>query len=94
MYKIFLSNSYNKSLKKIKKSGKYFDIVKKIEHVIGMIASGEGLPKKYKDHKLHGKFSDFRECHIKSDLLLIYKKDKEKLILVVVNIGNHGDLFK
>ncbi|PHQ90991.1 MAG: hypothetical protein COB42_04285 [Sulfurimonas sp.] len=27
---------------------------------------------KYKDYQLIGKLKDFRECHIKPDLLLIY----------------------
>ncbi|MDO7253952.1 type II toxin-antitoxin system YafQ family toxin, partial [Helicobacter cappadocius] len=48
---------------------------------------------KYKDHKLKGEYKDFRECHIKPDLLLIYKIDKEVLILACIAIGSHSDLF-
>ncbi|MBU1091758.1 type II toxin-antitoxin system YafQ family toxin, partial [Patescibacteria group bacterium] len=43
--------------------------------MVGIIASGEKLNKKYQDHKLKGCMSEYRECHIKSNLLLIYKKD-------------------
>ena len=52
------------------------------------------LDEKLKDHKLHGELSNYRECHIKSNLLLIYKKDDQNLILLLVNIGSHDDLFK
>lgn len=35
----------------------------------------------------------YRECHIKDDLLLIYYKDKTVLVLVLVDIGTHHQLF-
>lgn len=31
------------------------------------------IPEKYKDHPLKGDKSGFRDCHIKPDLVLIYK---------------------
>jgi len=37
--------------------------------------------------------SIYRECHIKSDLLLVYQLKKDKLILLLVNIKNHSNLF-
>jgi mRNA interferase YafQ len=51
------------------------------------------LPKKYNDHALKGKYTAYRECHIRPDLLLIYKKDKTNLILVLVRTGSHSQLF-
>lgn len=51
------------------------------------------LPVKYSDHGLNGEFLDYRECHIKGDLLLIYKIEKENLILILVEIGSHSQLF-
>jgi len=41
---------------------------------------------------LQGKLKDFRECHIKNDLLLLYKIDNDSLILV--DIGSHNQLFE
>ena len=51
------------------------------------------LEPKYKDHKLIGKYAGFRECHIKPDLLLIYKKENKTLILMCIALGSHSDLF-
>ncbi|MBR1803117.1 MAG: type II toxin-antitoxin system mRNA interferase toxin, RelE/StbE family [Clostridia bacterium] len=34
------------------------------------------------------------ECHIKPDWLLTYKKNKQLLILVLVETGSHSALFR
>lgn len=48
---------------------------------------------KYRDHTLIGNYKGYRECHIQSDWLLIYKIiDKENLI-VFTRTGSHNDLF-
>jgi len=93
MYLIRKTNSFEKSFKKIKKSGIKSIIVKDLSFVIDSLAFGVNLPTLYKDHKLSGKLSDCRECHIKGDLLLIYKIEKENLILILVDIGSHSQLF-
>lgn len=65
-----------------------------IASVIDMIASGQTLDKKYRDHQLKGEYGDYRECHVLNDLLLMYKIEKEELILVLVKIGSHSQLFR
>lgn len=47
----------------------------------------------YRDHLLVGNYSGFCECHISSVWLLIYKIDKDKLILTVLRTKTHSDLF-
>lgn len=93
MYTIRRSKDFEISAQRLKYSGIKVSVKKKIEQTIDMLASGQRLPLSYKDHKLSGKFSEFRECHIKGDLLLIYKIEKENLILVLVDIGSHSQLF-
>jgi len=49
------------------------------------------LPESFRDHQLSGDWSDHRDCHIKPDLVLIYRKpDPETLQLV--RIGSHAEL--
>ena len=91
MYTVLLSREYKKSLKKITRSGRY-DILD-IEDVVAVIASGAKLARKYQDHILSGKMFPYRECHIKADLLLVYQIKKDKLVLLLINIGNHSNLF-
>ncbi|MBN2833034.1 MAG: type II toxin-antitoxin system YafQ family toxin, partial [Campylobacterales bacterium] len=49
---------------------------------------------KYKDHLLIGNYKGCRECHVKPDLLLIYKINNDEVELVLVEVGKHSKLFK
>lgn len=91
MYFVFPSSNYKKSLKKITRSGK-IDI-KEIDEFVEFLASGRGLPKQHKDHSLKGDMKGYRECHVRPDVLLVYQKQKDKLILVLIDIGSHSNLF-
>lgn len=50
------------------------------------------LPDKYRDHGLTGEYTEHRECHLKPDLLLIYKKPDDAT-LRLVRLGSHSELF-
>ncbi len=63
----------------------------KLFEVIDKLAMGDKLEQQYRDHSLHGKFKDCRECHNTPDWMLIYKIDGDDLILV--RNGSHSDLF-
>lgn len=91
MYRVILTSKYKKSLRKIERSGRYH--ISDIEKVVKIIASGKRLDARYKDHSLTGDMSEHRECHIKIDLLLIYRVYNNELILALINIGSHSDLF-
>ena len=88
MYRFKPSSKFRKQYKKLNQKEK--EITKKI---INKLLNDEILESKYKDQKLIGKYAGFRECHIKPDLLLIYKKENNALILVCIAIGSHSDLF-
>lgn len=60
---------------------------------IKMLAAGETLPKRYKDHPLKGDYIGCRECHITPDWLLIYEISQGELILYLTRTGTHSDLF-
>jgi len=56
-----------------------------------MLGKDEPLPRRYFDHPLSGEWRDHRDCHIKPDLILIYRKpDDESLELV--RLGSHSEL--
>ena len=67
--------------------------IRLLEDVIEILASGQMLPEKYKDHNLTGNYYDCRECHITPDWLLIYKINNNELILYLTRTGTHSDLF-
>jgi mRNA interferase YafQ len=60
--------------------------------VLLVLANDESLEPRHRDHDLTGNWAGYRECHIKPDLLLIYRKpDSETLWLA--RLGSHGELF-
>lgn len=91
--KIVTSSNFRKQYKKIIRQGKS---VSKINKIINMLADNELLEDKYRDHILENskKYLNCRECHIEPDLLLIYKYLDGKLILLLVSIGSHSELFR
>jgi mRNA interferase YafQ len=62
--------------------------------VVSRLAAGEKLAAIYKDHCLTGNLKDFRECHLAPDILLIYQIDDNILLLTLVSIGSHSQLFR
>jgi mRNA interferase YafQ len=59
---------------------------------VSLLAADQSLPEKFHDHPLTGEYSNHRECHLKPDLLLIYKKPDDET-LRLVRIGSHSELF-
>lgn len=62
--------------------------------VIDILSKGETLPERYKNHPLKGIYKGYFDCHILPDLVLIYKIEKEKLVLLLFDIETHSNLFK
>ncbi|MCG3705660.1 type II toxin-antitoxin system YafQ family toxin [Aliarcobacter butzleri] len=88
MYQIFRTSSFKKDYKKLSQKNKNI-----LKEIIIKLSNNEILEEKYKDHKLIGDYLGCRECHVKPDLLLIYRIDNQVLELALVRIGNHCDLF-
>jgi mRNA interferase YafQ len=69
--------------------GKKFDAL--LMEVVNLLAADKPLPRRCYDHALSGEWRDFRDCHIRPDLILIYRKpDDENLELV--RLGSHREL--
>lgn len=68
------------------------DIETLLPEITNLLADDRPLSERYRDHSLGGNWKDHRECHLKPDLLLIYKKpDGDTLRLV--RMGSHSELF-
>ena len=87
-YDIKYSSKFKKHYKKLNTKEQ-----QEAREIIKRLANDEALEAKYKDHALKGDFVGFRECHLKPDLLLIYQKQDNKLILYCLDIGSHSELF-
>lgn len=59
---------------------------------ISFLSTDHALPERFHDHSLTGEYTNHRECHLKPDLLLIYKKPDDQT-LRLVRIGSHSEVF-
>lgn len=59
--------------------------------VLDALATDRALESRYRDHALVGDWKDHRDCHIKPDLILIYRKPADDT-LQLVRLGSHSEL--
>lgn len=64
-----------------------------LDNTIRMLATGKTLPDEYNDHQLTGSLKNYRECHIQPDWLLMYRIERDILVLSLQRTGTHADLF-
>lgn len=90
---LYIENSYRKDFKIAIKQNLLNDNIRAdLNLVIETLLSNEPLDKKYKDHPLKHNLQNFRDCHIRPDLILVYKIENNTLSLV--RIGRHLDVLK
>lgn len=89
MFTLKMIGQFKKDLKRIQNNPK------KIEHlkiVLTFLQESGAVPENYNPHKLTGNYSGFTECHVESDLLLIWL-DEEDNIIKLVRLGSQSELF-
>jgi len=99
-----LTNSNRYSLRTIKQSGQFKRDLKReakgpyresltndFMTVVKALANDEPLAEKHRDHALTGDWKDHRDCHVKPDLVLIYRKPDDA-VLQLVRLGSHSEL--
>lgn len=91
MREIVQAKQFRKSFKRIRSHKDFKANV--FGFIVEELANDRELDKKYKDHDLIGYYAGYRECHLQNDILLIYKKEKDILILILADIGSHSELF-
>lgn len=89
-YIVKTTTQFKKDFKLVKKRGLKMELLRE---VITVLAMGETLPEKNKDHALAGNWIGHRECHILPNWLLVYRLEDEVLVLTLTRTGTHSDLF-
>ena len=90
MLTLEITSQFRRDYKRIRKRGYDLSLLKA---VIDTLLAGQQLAPRYRDHALTGDMKAYRECHIQPDWLLIYLKENDVLILTLVDMGTHADLF-
>ncbi len=89
-FEIEFSNQFKKDVKLCKKRNFEISLLESV--LITLREKGE-LTTKFKPHKLSGNYSNFWECHLKPDWLLIWLQNDEDKIIYLDRTGTHSDLF-
>ena len=82
------SGQFKRDLKVARKRGKDME---KLKELMRLLIDEKPLPPQYKDHPLKGQWRSFRDVHVASDWLLIYKIDGGEVRFE--RTGRHTDLF-
>lgn len=91
MRTIRYTNRFKRDYKREKagRHGKQLDRL--LSEAVDLLAADQPLPRRYFDHPLSGEWDDCRDCHIRPDLVLIYRKpDNDNLDLI--RLGSHSEL--
>lgn len=89
MRRITRTGSFKRDYKRVSKAEPKLDAL--LIPILEMLAIGVALPPRFSDHPLTGNWTRHRDCHLKPDLVLIYKLDETELTLV--RLGSHSELF-
>ena len=92
MRRIERTGTFRRDFKREKRGQHGSDIDSLVSGFVALLAENKALPAKNHDHELSGKWRDHRECHLKPDLLLIYRKP-DPGVLQLVRMGSHSELF-
>lgn len=91
MRRIEKTTQFKRDFKREKK-GKHSEILETVfVELLVALANDHKLVERHRDHALSGNWSDHRDCHIKPDLILIYRKPDTNT-LQLVRLGSHSEL--
>lgn len=85
------SGQFKRDLKREAKGPHRAALVKDFTEIVRALANDEPLAEKHRDHALNGDWKDHRDCHVKPDLVLIYRKPDDD-VLQLVRLGSHSEL--
>jgi len=92
MRRIERTTAFRRDFKRESRGQHRLSIESLVSAIVSLLVEDTPLPDKNHDHELGGDWRDFRECHLKPDLLLIYRKSNGE-VLQLVRLGSHSELF-
>lgn len=93
MRTIEASSAFKRDFKRESKGRHQKTLESDLNKILEALCSDNSLETRYRDHELAGNWFGYRECHIKPDLLLIYKAPVSENVLRLARLGSHSELF-
>ena len=85
------SAQFRRDFKRVKRSvhGRHLDAT--LLEALELLVADVPLPSRYVDHPMKGRYNDCRDCHLRPDLVLVYRK-RDADVLELIRIGTHTQL--
>ena len=82
---------FRRDFKRVKRGvhGRHLDA--SLLEVLELLVADVPLPSRYVDHPMKGEYVDCRDCHLRPDLVLVYRK-RDSDVLELIRIGTHARL--
>lgn len=91
MRAIKLTNQFKKDYRREAKGKHRTTLEHDFTKIVTALANDKPLSSQHRDHALSNNWKDHRDCHVKPDLILIYRKPDTKS-LELVRLGSHSEL--
>lgn len=91
MRTIIQTAPYRRDAKREAKGQYRAALTAELVEVVSLLAADQPLPPKHCDHQLTQNWRGFRECHLKPDLLLVYRLPDANT-LELHRLGSHSEL--
>lgn len=96
MRKIEVTTAFKRDFKRESKGPHRAILDTELKQIFTLLAADMPLPTKLRDHALTGNWKDYQDCHIRPDLVLIYRRfnadAKNPQRLVLIRLGSHSEL--
>ena len=87
------SSAFKRDYKRVKATPRHRNVDTLLAEVLSLLFEDQPLPAGNRDHTLSGDWAGYRECHLKPDLLLIYRKPDGE-VLRLARLGSHSELLR
>ena len=91
MRTIEYTSQFKKDFKRESKGRYRTSFAQMLQDTLDFLVKDIALPARYRDHALTGDWADHRDCHIKPDMVLIYRLPDAQT-LQLVRVGSHSEL--
>ena len=92
MRQVFRTAAFKRDYRRVLRSGHSRQAEDALARIVALLADDQPLPSNHADHPLKGPWRDYRECHLRPDLLLIHGK-ADASTLQLIRLGSHAQLF-
>ena len=92
MLEIYQTSSFKKDRKRELKHPNNKDLDLRIVEIVLLLTNKNPVPRRFKLHRLKGNYSGYLECHVKPDLLMIFRIETKRVYLY--RLGSHSNLFR